>query len=174
MTNLFCGQANTRDGGEDRGARERASRQVMFRYRGDSQHVLSLCQRPRWQHRESHPEIRRMWRRKPTCEGPYMDTFALAGCQNILWLVQWCRCLSGEPSARPCGAVTLLSNLYGTQEICAVGVRGRPQISSQTCTDGCNNGPSNATGPVKTITVMVLDAPRDGARNRHRTHLLRC
>ena len=97
-------------------------RQVMFRCRGDSQHVLSLCQRPRWQRRESHPEIRRMWRRKPTCEGPYMDTFALAGSQNILWLVQWCRCLSGEPSARPRGAVTLLSNLHGTQEICAVGV----------------------------------------------------
>ena len=113
--------------------------------------------------------------RKPTCEGPYMHTFALAGVQtNILWLVQWCRRLSGEPSARPCGAVTLLNNLSATQEICAVGVRGRLQISSQTCTDGCNNGPSNATGPVKTITVMALDAPRDGARNRHRTHLLRC
>ena len=149
-------------------------RQVMFRCHGDSEHLLSLCQRPRWQRRESHPELRRMWRRKPTCEGPCMGTFALAGGQNIFWLVQWCRRLSGEPSARPCGAITLLNNLYDTQEICAVGVRGRLQISSQTCKDGCNNGRSNAIGPVKTTTVLGLDAPRDGARNRHRRHGLRC
>ena len=146
----------------------------MFRYRGDSEHFLFLCQRPSWQRRESHPDLRRKWKRKPTCEGPCMDTFALARGQNILWLVQWCRCLSGEPSARPYGAITLLNNLYGTQEICVVGVRGRLQISSQTCDDGCGSGRSNATGPVKTTTVMGLDAPRDGARNRQRRHLLRC
>ena len=52
-----------------------------------------------------------------------MDMFALAGRQNIFWFLQWCRRLSGELSARAFGAIKLLNILFGTKEICAVGVR---------------------------------------------------
>ena len=61
-------------------------------------------------------------------------------------------------------AITLLKNLLGTQEICAVGVRGMLQTSSQTCKNGWKNSTSNAAEPIKkqccrcwTRHVTVID-----------------